>query len=105
VPERPTLDNELGLHAYRDLDDALEHAAAVVAPNAWPIVCGAVVMWGVILIHQHGYRAQYAKPIALLDTGPASGLAEVGEDYAVPRLPRDELLQYARWWGTVDASR
>lgn len=104
-PKRPRPDDKIGLHAYRNLQDAIDEARGVVSPDGWPVVAGAVMMWGVVQIHESGYRAQYARPVALLDAGLPGGTPEVDERYELPFLPPDELVEYARGsGGEIEAS-
>ena len=69
-------------------------------------VWGTVVCWGKIVECERGFRAQYARPVALLDLenpfdpkGNSRRLA--AEQYAIPLLPRDELVAYAGWHGEL----
>ena len=71
-------------------------------------VWGAVVAWGKIVEHETGFRAEYARPLALLDRKhPADSrerglrLQNAAETYNIPLLARDELLAYAAWHGEV----
>lgn len=71
-------------------------------------VWGAVVCWGRIVECERGFRAQYARPVALLDhdnpfdpRGRAAALA--AESYGIPMLARHELIAYAGWHGELCA--
>jgi len=71
-------------------------------------VWGAVVAWGTIVECETGFRAQFARPLALLDRRHPDDIREQGrraaiaaEAYAIPLLARDELLAYAGWHGEV----
>ena len=73
------------------------------APEA---VWGAVVAWGRVVECERGFRAQYARPVALLDCeNPLDRrrrrLALAAENYGIPVLDRDELVAYAAWHGEV----
>jgi hypothetical protein len=89
-----------GYYAYYRLPEELEDAA----PEA---VWGAVVAWGRIVECERGFRAQYARPVALLELEGSLGrakrerLALAAENYGIPLLGRDELIAYAAWHGEV----
>lgn len=75
------------------------------APEA---VWGAVVAWGRVVECERGFRAEYARPLALLDRGSSTDRGEGGrrreraaENYAIPLLSRDELIAYAAWHGEL----
>ncbi len=79
-----------GLHAYS-------------APRHWHehgFVHGAVVAWGRIVVHEDGFRAQYARPVAFLES-PAEWLRPIADRYGVPVLGEAELVRYAAWHGDV----
>jgi hypothetical protein len=111
-----------GLHAYN-----------AVTPYGGGRVHGCVVAWGRIVEHDEGFRAQRARPLALLadesyddceramllDTpselspptmslDPAGirpgALARAAERYGLPVLPLDELVAYAGWFGELRSS-
>ncbi len=70
-------------------------------------VWGAVVAWGRIVECERGFRAQYARPVALLDCvnpfdsrEPRRSALAAGH-YGVPLLERAELIAYAGWYGEV----
>ncbi len=95
----PTPSNEIGFHVYREVDTMMDRLTAPRGPvETWPMIGGAVVIWGIIQMHEIGYRAQYAKPIAMLDSKPH---IEIDDKYGIPYLDRDELVEYAKWWGTL----
>ena len=73
-------------------------------------VWGAIVAWGTIIEHERGFRAEYARPLALLDLPNPDDyrehgrcLANAAEAYGIPLLERDELIAYAAWHGEVRA--
>ena len=98
--EAPYRDCRCGYAAYYALPEEPDLPAAEA-------VWGAVVAWGRIIECERGFRAQYARPIALLDSEnpfdrrkkKRSALA--AEEYAIPLLQRDELVAYASWHGEV----
>lgn len=88
------------------------YAAWYALPEEPPLpavdaVWGAVVAWGRVVECELGFRAQYARPVALLDRAnpfetrkrPRRELA--AETYEIPLLERDELIAYAAWHGEV----
>ena len=92
-------------------------------------VTGAIVAWGRIVEHRHGFRAEYARPLAFAQ--PAHGgyclaarvadvygvsvgcdcaadsrlPAQMADRYEVPVLPADELVAYAQWFGELPPDR
>ena len=101
--DAPFRDCNCGYSAYYALPGEPEFAA----PEA---VWGAVVCWGRIVECETGFRAEHARPIALLDAGAPDDIREHGrrrfvaaDAYGIPVLARDELLAYARWHGEVAA--
>ncbi len=75
---------------------------------AFECVWGAVVAWGTIVECETGFRAQFARPLALLDLPNPDDLREKGrraavaaDAYGIPLLQRDELIAYADWHGEL----
>jgi hypothetical protein len=73
-------------------------------------VWGAVVAWGTIVECETGFRAEFARPLALLDHKHPDDIRERGlrlanaaDTYGIPLLSRDELIAYAGWHGEVRA--
>jgi len=102
--DAPHRDCNCGFAAYYALPDEPE----LPAPEA---VWGAICAWGHVVEHQTGFRAQYARPIALLDLRSPGDYREKGKRlenaaaaYAIPLLARDELVAYARWHGELRAA-
>lgn len=98
-----------GLYACKDIRDAAPnviHELSRIGVEYYPhsgqhrYAVGFVVMWGRIVEHEKGYRSQYAKPVALLDSKYYRGGREVSDDYALPLLSAAELLDYAGWWAS-----
>ncbi len=98
--EAPHRDCRCGYAAYYAMPEDPE----LPAPEA---VWGAVVAWGRIVECETGFRAQYARPIALLecdnplDRRPVKLVARAAEEYAIPLLSREELIAYAGWHGEL----
>jgi hypothetical protein len=102
--DAPARNCSCGYSAYY----ALPAAPDLPAPEA---VWGAIVAWGRIVECETGFRAEHARPIALLDIGFPDDLRERGrrrhiaaEAYAIPLLGHDELTAYAAWHGEVAAA-
>ena len=99
--DAPHRDCRCGYSAYY----ALPAEPDLPAPEA---VWGAIVAWGRIVECETGFRAQHARPIALLDLAHPDDLAEGGrrravaaDRYEIPLLARDELVAYAGWHGEL----
>ena len=98
--EAPYRDCRCGYAAYYALPEEPDLPAA-------DAVWGAVVAWGRIIECESGFRAQYARPVALLECenpldvrkGKRSALA--AEEYGIPLLEREELIAYAGWHGEL----
>lgn len=97
----PTEKNTSGLYAY-----------AQIRPTGGSLVHGAIVAWGTVVLHDRGFRAEYARPVALLvdedytpNTDPggyrAERIALVAERRSIPVLRVDELAAYASWHGDL----
>lgn len=71
----PKVSCQCGLYAFGSAAEAVRHAREDVSrilagTGQGPAAIGAVIGWGRIVQHgARGWRAQYATPIALLDTG------------------------------------
>jgi hypothetical protein len=69
---------------------------------------GAVVAWGRVVECERGFRAEYARPLALFERRSERDRGEGGrrleraaEEYGIPLLGRDELVAYAGWHGEL----
>lgn len=58
-------DGAHGLYAWKDERLATNYAVECCNSSASPIVVGSVKLWGTIITHERGYRAQYAKITSL----------------------------------------
>jgi hypothetical protein len=90
-----------GYSAYYALPDDPD----LPAPEA---VWGAIVAWGRVIECERGFRAEYARPVALLDRlSPldrregGQRLQRAADAYRIPLLPADELVAYAGWHGQL----
>ncbi len=98
--EAPYRDCRCGFAAYY----ALPEKPALPAPEA---VWGAIVAWGRIIECERGFRAQYARPLALLechnplDMKTRKRPAVAAEEYGIPLLAREDLIAYAGWHGEL----
>ncbi len=98
--EAPDPQCRCGYYAYYELPEEPD----MPAPEA---VWGAVVAWGRIVECERGFRAQYARPVAMLDVRnpldrrKAQRSAVSAEAYDIPLLARDELIAYAGWHGEL----
>lgn len=87
-------------------------ANARIKPDHGGFVCGAIVGWGRVILHEDGFRAQYARLLALLDDDDyPDGFDQAGhrrefinavaERRRLPVLSADELATYAAWFGDL----
>jgi hypothetical protein len=94
-----------GIYALKQLE-GIEHRELLPqlyqpGPDRGVHVIGVVLLWGRVIQHEHGYRAEYARPLRLL-TGPPDGrcgdidrlLAAASRRYAIPLVSRVEELLY-----------
>jgi hypothetical protein len=86
----PALGCSCGIYATNGLRDP--GAAWRSGPHYAHHVIGAVALWGRVVEHELGYRAQHARPVALLE---GHGAGEVAERYGVPLLSADEAVAFA----------
>jgi hypothetical protein len=86
----PAFDCSCGVYATSDLRDP--GAAWRSGPHYERHMIGAVALWGRVVEHETGYRAQHARPIALLE---GYGAQRVADLYGVPLLSADELVVFA----------
>ena len=98
----PSPSCDCGLYAFRSRADMVRAATsamrAVLAERS-PIAEGAVVGWGPIVQHGcEGWRAAFARPVALLDTGHPL-LEAAARRYRVPLLSEPGLQLLAREHG------
>ena len=56
--EVPTSSNDNGLHAWKTMNHALQYAGS--SPNI--VIIGTIYLWGKIVEHERGYRAEFAYP-------------------------------------------
>ena len=101
--EAPSRECSCGLSAYYELPEEPD----LPAPDA---VWGVITAWGRVIEHELGFRAQYARTVALLDAynpldfaRPGKRARDAAEAYGIPLLPRDELVAYAGWHGELRA--
>ena len=99
--DAPFRDCNCGWAAYYSLPE--EHE--LPAPEC---VWGAVAAWGTVVECETGFRARYARPLALLDRKHPDDIREQGrraaiaaEAYGIPLLEHSELIAYAKWHGEV----
>ena len=58
-----------GVHAFKSLDEAFEYADQAsnwIFPSG-SVVVGHVALWGDVIEHEHGYRAQYGSVHSILN--------------------------------------
>ncbi|MDP2712200.1 MAG: hypothetical protein Q8O56_13365 [Solirubrobacteraceae bacterium] len=87
---------------------ALPAEPDLLAPEA---IWGVIAAWGTIVEHERGFRAQFARTIALLDADnpldhmkPGARAKAAAEAYEIPLLEREELIAYAGWHGELRAT-
>jgi hypothetical protein len=96
----PHPDCTCGLHAYHSLSSGGYDDRYTVMDAEWGIVWGAVAGAGRVIVHSDGWRAQFARPVAIV-LGSASphlvrGLAG---QLGVPAVPGDSIARVAAEFG------
>jgi hypothetical protein len=103
----PAEDCACGLHAYYALEQVEMDAGLPRGESLYggltphPLrVLGAVIGWGRMVMCVDGWRAQYARPVALLYDQRSAGLAgQIGGEYGVPIVARENLERVAQEFG------
>lgn len=95
----PDYDCLCGIYAYKSEDEMWRRSVVSVKS-----VFGAILAWGRIVEHAHGFRSQYAKPIAFVQrTYPNYDwdqlLEQIADLYGVPVLDPSDLSDYASDFG------
>ncbi|TMD12318.1 MAG: hypothetical protein E6J00_12100 [Chloroflexi bacterium] len=106
----PALDCSCGAHAYHELEAMILQVQRLghfrPLGDRRILVGGAVLSWGRLVIHPEGFRAQYARPLALClvdpvaPAGAAEQVDQVAAAYAVPAVDVRYLVAHAREFGT-----
>lgn len=96
---------ECGLYAFSNLDEALQqlvyHARMLRGCGQPPPVLGAVIGWGRVVQHgRQGWRAERARPVALLGTGHPL-LEGLARHHHVPVVPMRGLRLLPLEYGEV----
>ena len=96
---------QCGLYAFSTLDETLQlllrQARTLRGCGQPPPVAGAVIGWGRVVQHgRHGWRAERARPVALLDTGHPL-LEPLARHHNVPVLPLRGLRLLPLEYGEV----
>ena len=79
-PVIPGVHCTCGIYGASNVDEAKQYGE----------ILGRVALWGHVVVHQQGWRAQYGYPTALY--GVAEHLREALGRYGVPMLPLDEAI-------------
>jgi hypothetical protein len=104
-----------GLYAYHDPWSAENHRRKLAETRGWQVVMGAVEMWGNVLVHGTGVRAEHARLLGLampppgapspafpyplsnrpgrLGWGWPTPVETIAKRYGVPALPLPELIE------------
>jgi hypothetical protein len=87
-----------GIYAYHEAEEMVE------ALTSWQ-VGGAVIAWGRITIHQEGFRAEFARPLALcyqqtlVAGSTAKSLARLADLYRLPVIDASHIAVFAAEFG------
>jgi hypothetical protein len=97
------LDAKLGSYSVRDYATSADgrHMGVLGRVQGWVgWVAGAVVAWGKLEVHANGFRAEYAKPVAVI-RGPNERMChEVARRYSCALVAIDDVEAIARRYGS-----
>ena len=101
--QAPAISCECGLYAFsrpgEAMRHAIQHAATLSACHQAPPVVGAVIGWGRVVQHgSGGWRAEHARPVALLNTGHHL-LEAAALRYGVPLVSKRGLCLLPQEYG------
>ena len=54
-----------GVFSWKTSKDARAHGRRALEMGSLPVIGGRIALWGEVIEHEHGYRAEYAKIIGL----------------------------------------
>jgi hypothetical protein len=91
--DEPSVDCTCGIYGFKGAYlpteySPIEPALSSYSPGSYNEVLGIAEIWGKIIVAEYGYRAQFAKICALIDS-PTS----IATDYGIPNLPTVEYAQ------------
>lgn len=97
-----SLDGKLGSYTARDyaLSGDGRHMGVLGRTRGWiGWVAGAVVAWGKLEVHATSFRAEYAKPVAII-RGPHGRMCrEIATRYSCALVPIEHVEKVAREFG------
>jgi hypothetical protein len=101
--DAPAADCECGLYSWRRPRQAWSDARASATP---PRVVGAVASWGLLHVHDAGFRAEYACVVTLahradIDAPSFAALAAIARSYRADLVPLAMLEQAAAEHGAA----
>ncbi|MBO0729991.1 MAG: hypothetical protein J2P57_12085 [Acidimicrobiaceae bacterium] len=91
--QAPTYRCECGFWACSSLEE-LEATLRDLYGGERRLLLGSVLLWGHVVRHEHGYRAQYAMITSLLADRDCSQLPQIAEHYAAPVASGGPELAY-----------
>lgn len=88
-----------GIYAYKQLFEVGEQFGMSERDFRYKVF-GEVALWGKVVVHRLGYRAQYAYPLRLFCNGNISAL-KAAEAYGIPLVPMVQEKGTAMSWDDV----
>lgn len=82
-----------GVHAWKTKADAIQYASV----NRGPAIIGKVALWGEVLEHEYGYRAEFGKPLSFDYLVNAEDEIQRGFFWRKP--PGDRLVEIRKLYG------
>jgi len=87
-PAAPAWDCRCGFYAFKT-HGALAASEYALGSSAVEVVCGRVALWGTVIDHETGYRAEHAYPQVLYLRGDRSDevVRRIADRYAIECVP------------------
>jgi hypothetical protein len=103
-----SLDAKLGSYSVRDYATAADgrHMGVFGRVQGWVgWVAGAVVAWGRLEVHVNSFRAEYAKPVAIIRGAREQMCHDVARRYSCALVSIDDIEEVARRYGRAIPER
>jgi hypothetical protein len=106
----PDPDCECGFYALHGLRQAASQAIAVLRTGQQSCVVGAVAAWGLLEVHESGFRAEWVEPLAIAipddlflwkGEEAKAEVVRVAEEYGLAFVSLHELEEKAKEFGDV----
>jgi hypothetical protein len=97
-PAAPAPDCHCGVYAFCDEREAVEQRPNSHVASPATLIFGSVWLWGTVVQHVKGWRAQFAYPRSLTSSLAASQYGvDTHHDYTLPRYISERDIRRGRW--------